>query len=246
MGLIGCLARIHACFLAGFEQAAAFVLQLAALVFQVAHQTDRFVQPGTRLAGLALQFVELGGQLAQFAVDLLGAGAGGFQLAAMALQLAGQFGLAPVRVVQLALRVVARALGLELVGAQGVEPLAGFFQLRFQRGDLLGQRAQLALARQHADLTALCAAHARPARAQPFAAARHHRLVRRQCRQRADLPVRVGQRFGGQHVAENGQRRRRATHVRRQRAGGAGSSVGSIEQGDVGVVDALKLGGQRV
>jgi hypothetical protein len=42
-------------------------------------------------------------------------------------------------------------------------------QLRFQRIDLFGQQADLALARQHADLAALRTTHARPARTQPLA-----------------------------------------------------------------------------
>ncbi len=82
----------------------------------------------------------------------------------MALQLAGQFGLAAMRVVQLALRVVARALGLELAGAQCVEPFAGFLQLRFQRGDLLDQQAQISRSRASTPTWLPCA---RRTRAQP-------------------------------------------------------------------------------
>ncbi len=60
MRLLGGFARVHARFFARFEQRAALVFQFAALVFQVAHQADRFVQPRACLAGLALQFVDLG------------------------------------------------------------------------------------------------------------------------------------------------------------------------------------------
>ncbi len=85
MRLIGGFARIHARFLARFEQGTAFVFQFAALVFQIAHQADRFVQPRPRFTGLALQIVELGGQIAEFANDFLGPRTGGFQFAAMTL-----------------------------------------------------------------------------------------------------------------------------------------------------------------
>jgi hypothetical protein len=53
MRLVGRLARIHARFFARFEQGATFVLQFAALVFQIAHQADGFVQPRARLTRLA-------------------------------------------------------------------------------------------------------------------------------------------------------------------------------------------------
>ena len=87
-------------------------------------------------------------QVGQLAASTFSARArGGFQLAAMALQLASQFGLAAMRVVQLALRVVARAFGLELAGAQVVQPVAGVLQLRFQRGDLLDAAAQISRSR---------------------------------------------------------------------------------------------------
>ncbi len=85
-----------------------------------------------------------------------------------------------MRVVQLALCVVERALDLELGGTQRVELFAGCLQLRFQHVDLFGQRADLTLTRQHADLAALCTTYACPARAQPFAATGDHRLIRRQ------------------------------------------------------------------
>jgi len=52
MGLFGGLARVHARFLARFEQVAALVFQCAALVFQIAHPLHRLVQPGTGLASL--------------------------------------------------------------------------------------------------------------------------------------------------------------------------------------------------
>ncbi len=54
------------------------------------------------------------------------------------------------------------------------------------------------------------------------------------------------ERLGSQHMPEDRQRGGRSAHMRGQRAGRVGTAFGRIEQRDIGVVERVEFGGQRV
>src|SRR5690606_21509261 len=147
-------------------------------------------------------------------VDAFDAGAGGVQPALLALQAAGQFGDVPVRVVQLALRVLPRLLG-------GQQPLAPLGQRILEPGfaglqvlDALAQALDLALAQQRALARRAGTQHAQPAGAQALAVARDHGIGRVQ---RGLQRPRLGQRPGHVQARQQAADRERAAHARGQR-----------------------------
>jgi len=163
----------------------------------------------------------------------------------MALQLAGQFGLTAVRVVQLALRVVAGPLGFELARAQILQACGGGLDVRFEGFHLCVQRADFALAGEHAHLVALRATHARPTRPQPFAGTGDYRLPEGRRRKLGKSLPRFVQRFGSYYMTQNHHGGHRTAHLRGQRADvGWPIALGGIEQGDVGLFERAECAGR--
>ncbi|HZT56439.1 MAG TPA: hypothetical protein VFA35_09450 [Burkholderiaceae bacterium] len=201
--LLRCLARIHARFLACFEQATAFAIEMLAMLFLVAHARDGFFEPRACFARSDITGGELGFEFGDFAVDARYARLRGFELAAVALQSARKLGHAAVRDVEFALRVVARAFG---IGALRLD----FVKARVERrdaflggGEFVLERVDFLLACDHARLRVAAPAHAREARAEPFAGRRNDGFVRREA---AGARTRRIKRIGGVNAVEDMQR----------------------------------------
>ncbi len=243
MHLVGGFARVHARFFARFEQTAAFGIQMLTLLFLIAHARDGFFEPCARTARLFLIGGDPRFEIADFRFDFGEPRLRRFDLAAMALQLTGEFRRAAMRGVQIALRIVAHALGFSLARFEFFDVFAERFGARVGCIDLFAQRMDVALASEHARLRATATQHAREARAEPFARARDHRFVRRQ--RRGDA-LRVVDRIGGMNLAENPENRRWTLHVRRERSCAARIALVGGDQRDVGFANVGQIRGVRV
>ena len=156
MRVLAHLARVHARFLARFEQRAALAVEALAALFVLAHVRDRGFEPPARLARL----LAIGGELL---LDLARArrrcafmrSLRAVDAAALALQLAGDFRQTAMRSVELALRIVARLLGFDALALAGFAPLRRAAAIScFELRDAVRELADFALARDHADLRA--------------------------------------------------------------------------------------------
>ena len=202
---------------AGFGELAAFGFQRLAGRFPVrpcgatASSSLR-----ARFAGLLAAGVEGFDQLREFAVDAFDAVARRFQLALLALQLAGQFGHAAMGEVQRALRVLALLFGGEQLVAQAASALRSSSASRFCRASISARSDWISLlAQQRALLGRAGAQHAHPAGAQAFAAAGDDRFAFAQLRHagaRASASVSAHVQAGQQATD-----RARPLHLRRQR-----------------------------
>ncbi len=101
------LARVHARFLARFEQAPTLAIQVLAALLLLAHARDGLFEASARLARGRFVGLRTRMQRGDFLVDPDHARARRLDAAAMALHLAGEFGDAAMRGVKLALGVVA-------------------------------------------------------------------------------------------------------------------------------------------
>ena len=139
-------ACVHARFLARFEQSPALAIQVLATLFFFTHARDSLFEPGARFA--CGRFVGLRAclQSRDFLVDLDHARACRFDAAAMALYLAGEFGDAAVRGVELALGVVARAFGFGLAQLDRVDFGGELVHARLRLHNLAAQILDFALA----------------------------------------------------------------------------------------------------
>ncbi len=177
-----------------FGQVAALAFQRDTGVFLRGHQRQRGFQT---LAGFACALLRVARglfDLRQLGIDACQPAAGRFQLALLALHLAGEFGHAAVRQVQRTLRVLALLFGLGDLFAQfGDGVLGGGFALG-QFLDFLAQRLDVAFAQQCALPGTGFTCDAQPARAEPVAAAGHDRFV---CGQRRQQTLGGFQIFGG-------------------------------------------------
>ena len=203
-----------ACLVARLDPLATLVVQRLPCGFQIAHAGNRIFKFRSRFAGLLAAGLQRFDQLRDLAVDAVQTGAGGFQLALVTLQLAGQLGHAAMRHVQRALRFFALLLGSEQLVAQLRQ---AFFQprlARLQGFDLATQRLDLALAQQRALLRRTGAQHAHPAGAQAFAVAGDDGIALAQLRLQA---TGLGQVFGHVQAGQQATDRRRALHLGRQR-----------------------------
>ena len=164
------LARVHARFFARFEQRPALAVEccrrcsrspMCAMALSSRLRASRACSRSP--SSLAVELLEFGGDTVQALLRAVDA-------TAMALQLTGEFGEPAMRGVQLALRVVAHAFGVDARLLAVIERVDVRRRSRFRAASMRAPEfADFALACEHADLRAAAAQHARKAAAEPFA-----------------------------------------------------------------------------
>jgi hypothetical protein len=212
------------------------------------HRAERVVQAFARAGEGSLSLGDLRQGLLDLALgglgpvaDLLGAGAA-------AAQLRARLGQEPVRSVRRLLEAVAVLLRLRDCGAHPLQaPLVGRHVL-LEATDLLGERLDLALARENPRVGLVAARHAQPVRPQPDAIGSHQRLVLGQL---GPAPQGLVEVRGAADPAEQRAQRPGTTHpmeqrVGRQPRGGGRPGRGGVEQRDGARAEPAEARGRAV